>query len=110
MALLVLLAPCPGAAQRRTPSFDRGWHFHLGDLVGAQEVAFDDSGWRTLDVPPDWRIEGELNDTTPAGVGGSWLTARVGWYCKQFFAAAADSGQAVFVEFDGVCRKSEAWI
>ena len=110
MALLVLLAPCPGAAQLRTLSFDRGWHFHLGDLVGAQEVAFDDSGWRTLDVPHDWSIEGEFSDTNPAGVAGGALPGGVGWYRKTFSVAAADTGRVVFVEFDGVYRNSEVWI
>src|SRR5207249_7081653 len=111
MAFLVLLLdPCPGAAQRRTTSFDRGWRFQLGDLVGAQEVAFDDSGWRTLDVPHDWSIEGEFSDTNPAGVAGGALPGGVGWYRKTFSVAAADTGRVVFVEFDGVYRNSEVWI
>src|SRR5216117_3501471 len=108
--LLLLLDPCPGAAQRRTTSFDRGWRFQLGDPVGAQEVAFDDSGWRTLDVPHDWSIEGEFSDTNPAGVAGGALPGGVGWYRKTFSVAAADTGKVVFIEFDGVYRNSEVWI
>ena len=38
-------------------SFDEDWRFFRGDVAGAQELAFDDSAWRTLDVPHDWRIE-----------------------------------------------------
>src|SRR5881397_4053346 len=59
----LLLAPWPAAAQRRTLDFDRGWRFHLGDVSGAQAATFDDAGWRTLDVPHDWSIEGEFSDT-----------------------------------------------
>jgi|SRR6516164_3678514 hypothetical protein len=41
----------------RESSFDLGWRFHRGSLPGAESPDFDDSGWRQLDVPHDWRIE-----------------------------------------------------
>jgi beta-galactosidase len=48
----------PGsAAARREVSFDEGWRFFRGDVSGAQAPGFDDSRWRELDVPHDWRIE-----------------------------------------------------
>ncbi len=37
--------------------FNEGWFFHRGDVEGAQEVNFNDSGWRKVDVPHDWSIE-----------------------------------------------------
>ncbi len=106
----LLLAPWPAAAQRRTLDFDRGWRFHLGDVSGAQAATFDDAGWRTLDVPHDWSIEGEFSDTNPAGVAGGALPGGVGWYRKTFAVAQRDAGRRVFVEFDGVYRNSEVWI
>ena len=106
----LLLAPWPAAAQRRTLDFDRGWRFHLGDVSGAQEASFDDSGWRTLDVPHDWSIEGAFSDTNPAGVAGGALPGGVGWYRKTFSVSQRDAGRLVFVEFDGVYRNSEVWI
>ncbi|MFJ8025437.1 glycoside hydrolase family 2 TIM barrel-domain containing protein [Streptomyces sp. NPDC096311] len=42
---------------RREQSFDEGWRFHRGDVGGAHRPSFDDSAWRTLDLPHDWRIE-----------------------------------------------------
>jgi beta-galactosidase len=102
--LLVLLA------QRQTVSFDHAWRFHLGDVAGAQQPAFDDAGWRTLDVPHDWSIEGEFSEQNPAGVAGGALPGGVGWYRKVFSIPAADRGKLVFVEFDGVYRNSEVWI
>jgi beta-galactosidase len=38
-------------------SFDDGWLFLRGGPTGAQAPGFDDSSWRALDVPHDWRIE-----------------------------------------------------
>ena len=96
--------------QRQTVSFDPAWRFHLGDVAGAQELAFADSGWRTLDVPHDWSIEGEFREQNPAGVGGGALPGVVGWYRKTFTLPAADTGKVVFVEFDGIYRNSEVWI
>ena len=96
--------------QRQTVSFDHAWRFHLGDAAGAQELAFADSGWRTLDVPHDWSIEGEFSEQNLAGVGGGALPGGVGWYRKRFAVPAADSGKLIFVEFDGVYRNSEVWI
>ena len=105
LALLLALL-----AQRQTQNFDHAWRFHLGDVPGAQETAFDDAGWRTLDLPHDWSIEGEFSEQNPAGVAGGALPGGVGWYRKTFTVPARDSAKVVFVEFDGVYRNSEVWI
>jgi beta-galactosidase len=102
--LLVLLA------QRETQSFDRAWRFHLGDVAGAQQAAFGDSGWRALDLPHDWSIEGQFKEQNPAGVAGGALPGGIGWYRKAFTLPAGDTGKVVFIEFDGVYRNSEVWI
>jgi beta-galactosidase len=44
-----------GAARER--SFDEGWRFFRGDVVGAQVPSFDHNAWRPLDLPHDWSIE-----------------------------------------------------
>jgi len=36
----------------RTTSFDIGWRFIKDNPVGAEKPDFDDSRWRTLDLPP----------------------------------------------------------
>src|SRR5260221_11853326 len=45
-------------APRQTVLFDRDWQFHQDEAAGADESVFDDSSWRTLDLPHDWMIEG----------------------------------------------------
>ena len=47
------------ATARVEQSLDSNWRFALGDNAAAQAAQFDDSGWRALDVPHDWSIEGE---------------------------------------------------
>jgi len=108
----LLVAPYAAAAQRERAivAFDHAWRFHLGDVTGAQEATFDDSGWRRLDLPHDWSIEGAFSDTNPAGANGGALPGGVGWYRKTFSVAARDTGRLVFLEFDGVYRNSEVWI
>jgi beta-galactosidase len=111
--LALLVAPfAPAVAQRERAilPFDRAWRFHLGDVAGAQEATFDDSGWRGLDVPHDWSIEGQFSDTNPAGASGGALPGGVGWYRKTFSVAERDTSRLVFIEFDGVYRNSEVWI
>src|SRR5438552_143630 len=91
-------------------NFDRDWRFHLGDVTGAQDPTFADSGWRRLDLPHDWSIEGKFSEQNPAGVAGGALPGGVGWYRKTFSVSPADSGNVAYVEFDGVYRNSEVWI
>src|SRR5438309_9076501 len=108
--LVLVIVASPLAAQRKTEKFDSSWRFHLGDAPGAQDVAFDDAAWRTLDVPHDWSIEGEFSEQNPAGPEGGALPGGVGWYRKTFFVPVTDTSRLVFVEFDGVYRNSEVWI
>src|ERR1035438_2849791 len=54
-------------AARLEQSFDEGWRFYRGDAGGAEAPSFDDSGWRKLDVPHDWRIEDLPNAASDDG-------------------------------------------
>jgi beta-galactosidase len=116
--LLVALALAPALAHaqgrprpaRVNVSFDADWRFFKGDAQGAERREFDDSGWRRLDVPHDWSIEGPFDEKNPTGRDGGYLPAGVGWYRKHFNVPAAHSGRRVFVEFDGVMANSDVWV
>jgi beta-galactosidase len=56
---------------RLEESFDEGWLFLRGDASGAEQVSFDDSTWRALDLPHDWSIE----DLPYAATDGGGVTA-----------------------------------
>jgi hypothetical protein len=50
--------------------FDHDWKFLLGDPTGAESPSYDAAGWRTLDVPHDWSIEGRIDPKNPMGGSG----------------------------------------
>jgi len=95
---------------RAKRSFDAGWSFIKEDPTGAEERTFDDSGWRRLDLPHDWSIEGPFDEKNPSGASGAYLPCGTGWYRKSFKLPAASEGKKVFIEFDGVYMNSEVWI
>jgi len=91
-------------------NFGKDWKFNLGDIPGAEVVGFNDSGWRTLNVPHDWSIEGEFSDKNPATPSGGALPGGIGWYRKTFNLREMDEDKLVFIDFDGVYQNSEVWI
>jgi beta-galactosidase len=107
---------------------DLGWRFHLGDVTpqgpvghdatygsvkagwagGAAGAKFDDSAWRSLDVPHDWLIEGVFD---PSGnVSHGFLQPGVAWYRKSFDLPAEDLGRRLQLDFDGVFRNCKMWV
>lgn len=96
-----------GVAPRVRESFDFGWKFFKGDAPGAQDPAFADAAWRSLDVPHDWSVEGPYSQQETAQ--GS-LPTGIGWYRKRFRLPESGRGKKIFIEFDGVFENSEVWI
>lgn len=95
---------------RIVENFNEGWHFSLGNTESAAGVDFDDSGWRSLDLPHDWSVEGSFSEKHPATPGGGALPGGTGWYRKTFFLPETDSLKNIFIEFDGIYRCSEVYI
>src|ERR1700733_1705700 len=131
--------PLPADSPREQELFDFGWKCQFGhgtdpakDLgfgggqgdfsrTGEFEFAkakFDDSKWRTLNLPHDWAVElpfvrDELQ--TPDGdkpmqshgfkpLGRRYPETSVGWYRREFEIPATDLGRRITVEFDGAFR------
>lgn len=95
---------------RTRKDFDESWRFNLGDVVGAQQVAFADTVWRVLNLPHDWSIEGKFTKDNPATPGGGALPDGIGWYRKTFTLPEADKNKHAFIDFDGVYMNSKVWI
>jgi beta-galactosidase len=55
--ILYSAAVIADAAGNRDRCFDTGWRFLRADAPGSEAAGFDDSKWRTLDVPHDWSID-----------------------------------------------------
>ncbi len=72
---------------------------------------FEDSGWRTVQVPHDWGFEFARYDNpeeTTSGTG--YLPGGVGFYRKTFTVPAEMEGKKISVEFDGVYMNSAVYV
>jgi hypothetical protein len=96
------------ADARVTEDFDANWRFSKGDFAAAMMPAFGDNGWRTLNVPHDWSIEGPFS--AEYGSGNGFAPGGIGWYRKHFRPDATQKNKLVAIEFDGVYANSEVWI
>ena len=131
-------APCPGlqdgrqrgpgpgtrrtglAGGTRTTDFGPDWKFVLvnpdgitdptGAYANAQAPGFDDSSWRTLDVPHDWSIELTPVETASTSSGTGFLQGGLAWYRKHFTLPSSLAGKRISIEFDGVYRNSNVYL
>lgn len=87
-----------------------GWTFQLGEAEGAEVAGFDDSAWRSLDIPHDWSIEQPFDRYMPNGNSVGYLPGGIGWYRKSFAMPTESKTKCVFIDFDGVYMNSQVWI
>src|SRR5579859_5405882 len=115
IVLLIVICPVLAFAQRqgrteRKQFFDDDWKFFLGDMPDARSKDFDDKGWRNLDLPHDWSIEGKPDPKNPTGGAGGYFPAGVGWYRKSFKVPNEWKGKNVSIYFEGVYMNSNVFI
>lgn len=106
LLVAVLLVTSAAAEKSR---IDNAWKFVRQDSAGAEEPSFDDSTWQALDVPHDWSVEGEYDESNPMGARGGYLPAGIGWYRKTIEVPDTWKGKHVEVAFDGVFMNSTVW-
>ena len=94
---------------RERVNFDKGWKFILADKPEMAKADYDDSGWRTLDVPHDWAREGNFYVGNPSGAGGGALPGGIGWYRKMFEVRSMKEDR-YYLEFDGVYMNSTVYV
>ena len=110
----------PAGGARDVP-FDDGWRFHRGDAHRPERAGFDDSSWRTVDLPHDWSIEnlpagdpakrsGPFDRELSAGQASTgWVVGGTGWYRKRFRLPSLGDGR-VEVRFDGIYMGADVWL
>jgi len=98
----------PGVRQRLL--IDLNWKFIKSDVKGAEEPKFNDSDWRTLNLPHDWSIEGEFREDAISKGPGGYLPTGIGWYRKHISLSSNGKDQQYWIEFDGVYMNSDVWI
>jgi beta-galactosidase len=108
---LTILSSLSSNAQlhgRNITDFNFNWKFYKGDITNGQSVALDDSGWRSLDLPHDWSIEGPFSKNNSSCT--AYLPGGIGWYRKSFYVSVDQKYKKVFISFDGIYNNSEVWI
>jgi beta-galactosidase len=108
-------------------SMDWGWKFHRGDIAlpyphsgdetyrytkagaapGAAGIKFDESSWRTVDLPHDFVVEGPFEES--ANVGQGYHPKPVGWYRKTFTLPERDRGRYIELQLDGMATLATVW-
>ena len=143
LALFIMLVCALGIAQnqiRQKINFDENWKFHLGNASDpvkdfnysianifsksgkAEETAidphFNDSGWKSVQLPHDWAVELPFQNSPNFDVmahgykpiGGAYPQNSIGWYRKHFTPSPSDSTQRFSLQFDGVFRNAKFWV
>lgn len=81
-----------------------------GSNISFVRPDFDDSDWRSVDLPHDWAIEGPfLVEGAYGGMGRlkSWGPV---WYRKKLDISASDQGRAIFLDVDGAMSYATVWL
>ena len=119
--------------KNRLLPFTEDWRFHRGDISGAEAASFDDSAWRTLDVPHDWSIE-DLPSASDQGnnaiwsdgaspirvgpfdayqsegqISTGWTVGGIGWY-RRSFQMPTPKPERAELRFEGVYMNSDVWL
>ena len=123
--VLIIVVSNTDASSVENAGFDSDWYFCRGDIAGAEDLEFNDSGWRMVDLPHDWSIEdiaidGELEpgrvvsgpfDSAAIGSGATGYTVGgTGWYRKHFELTDGQEGMRMSVLFDGVYMDADIWV
>ena len=127
----------PTGSSRERLLLDFNWRFHLGSACDverdfnfgklAREATFaksgragavtyqkfDDSAWRSIDLPHDWGVELPFQSTPPLlsdhgakPLGRDYPETSIGWYRRTITLAPTDAGKRISIEFDGVFREA----
>ena len=99
------------------PAKDLGFGMGQGDFAKSGEfefstAKFDDSKWRSLDLPHDWAVElpfvrdEEQQSHGYKPLGRRYPETSIGWYRRTFDIPKEDSGRRISILFDGAFRSA----
>ena len=103
------------------PAKDLGFGSTQGDFAKSGEFKFstekwDDSQWRSLNLPHDWAVElpfvwdDSLQGHGYKPLGRKYPETSVGWYRRSFDIPESDRGRRILIEFDGAFRDALVFV
>lgn len=116
-----VLFVCAAFSDGRKVCMDDDWKYHFGAVEGAYAADFDDSGWRSLNLPHDWSVETDAAEAAGGTTGcfvesaaGSYSTGYtvggVAWYRRAFVLDEDDLEGRVLLYFEGAYNYSDVWL
>ncbi len=108
------------SGQSRTMDFNEDWRFEVWPNAGENkrtyaendlEIAsgeYDDSAWRTLNLPHDWSIEEDFTSEVSVEYGA--LPTGIGWYRKKFTLPESCQGKRINLDFGGVFANAQIYV
>ena len=114
----LLLVSCGNFTSENTRSrqlLDSGWKFYRGE-ANAEQPGFDDSSWRTVDLPHDFSIEDIPGTGSPfspdavSGINGGFTEGGIGWYRKNIFVPSSQKDKNFELYFEGAYMNTDVWI
>jgi len=112
IALTFCLADTIDVSGRSRERFNFEWRFTHGDVSGAEKAEFDDTKWRSVDLPHDFSIEGPFvgsKEEKELAYNG-FRPLLKGWYRKDFLTTPSMTGKRVVLEFEGVYQKATVYV
>lgn len=103
VCLLSGIAHLSFAEERKKYNFNSDWLISVGDLQGAESIAFDDSQWKRVTLPR------AFNEDEAFRLSIEKLTDTISWYRKHFVVPEI-KGRKVFVEFEGVRQGADFYL
>lgn len=121
---LGLIATLSLFAQRSEQSLEKGWKFTKGEVSGAEQSDFNDSGWESVTVPHDWAIYGpfdvnndlqnvavkqnfETQASLKTGRTGGLPYVGIGWYRTTF---ESEPNKNTTLIFDGAMSEARVYV
>src|ERR1051326_1001051 len=92
-------------ARRRESTFAKS-----GSFLPVTGTRFDDSSWKSVDLPHDWAVELPFQEAPilpnqgAKPLGREYPETSIGWYRRVFELPASYSGKRITLEFDGAFR------
>ena len=123
LGVLILLVSCSKQENQiiREINFNNDWKFIRSDVPNVQDLKFDDSDWRILDLPHDYSIEdlpenesvkqiGPFSEESAGGASTGHVVGGTAWYRKHFTLNNEDEYKIIKILFDGVYMNADFWI
>ena len=88
---------------RQVWNFNAGWHFHRGDVAGAERQDFNDQQWEIVSTPHTVQL-------MPAEASGCRNYQGIAWYRKHFVMPKETEGRIVTLHFEAIMGKQTIYV